>query len=178
MQNIKLKSYVGDDGILHLDVPTDIKNAELEVSCLNPQRIRQRRLEILKTIAPEIAKQWKAIAPILTIRTAEEYEQGIELLNALLDEVGTNEEHPLYSLLDTLGIIIEAYEEENYQIPDCSGVDLLCYFMQENSLSQSDLPEIGSQAVVSEVIDGKRELNIKQIRALAKRFNVSPSVFL
>ncbi len=31
MQTIKLKSHVGDDGILHLDVPTDIKNAELEV---------------------------------------------------------------------------------------------------------------------------------------------------
>ena len=31
MQTIKLKSHVGDDGILHLDVPTNIKNAELEV---------------------------------------------------------------------------------------------------------------------------------------------------
>ena len=31
MQTIKLKPHVGDDGILHLDVPTDIKNAELEV---------------------------------------------------------------------------------------------------------------------------------------------------
>ena len=31
MQTIKLKSHVGDDGILHLDVPTDIKNAELEL---------------------------------------------------------------------------------------------------------------------------------------------------
>ncbi|ELS02446.1 hypothetical protein Xen7305DRAFT_00021600 [Xenococcus sp. PCC 7305] len=31
MQTIKLKSHVGDDGILHLDVPTDVKNAELEV---------------------------------------------------------------------------------------------------------------------------------------------------
>ena len=31
MQTIKLKSHVGDDGILHLDVPKDIKNSELEV---------------------------------------------------------------------------------------------------------------------------------------------------
>jgi HTH-type transcriptional regulator / antitoxin HigA len=48
----------------------------------------------------------------------------------------------------------------------------------EYSLSQSDLPEIGSQGVVSEIINGKRELNIRQIRALAKRFNVTPGVFL
>jgi hypothetical protein len=31
MQNIKLNSHVGSDGILHLDVPIDIKNAKLEV---------------------------------------------------------------------------------------------------------------------------------------------------
>ena len=31
MQTIKLKSHVGGDGILHLDLLTDIKNAELEV---------------------------------------------------------------------------------------------------------------------------------------------------
>jgi len=31
MQTIKLNFHVGNDGILHLNVPTDIKNAELEV---------------------------------------------------------------------------------------------------------------------------------------------------
>jgi HTH-type transcriptional regulator/antitoxin HigA len=40
------------------------------------------------------------------------------------------------------------------------------------------LPEIGSQGVVSEVLAGKRELNTRQIRALAKRFGVSPAVFV
>ena len=103
---------------------------------------------------------------------------AVERLNVLLDEVGTNEAHPLYGLLDTLGILIEAYESENYPIPDCSGVDMLLYFMEEYSLTQSDLPEIGSQGVVSEIINGKRELNIRQIKALAKRFKVSSSVFL
>ncbi len=99
----------------------------------------------MSTIAPEIKQQWAAIAPYLTIRNDREYELAVERLNALIDEVGTNEEHPLYSLLDTLGILIEAYEEENYEIPDCSGVDMLIYFMEEHSLTQSDLPEIGSQ---------------------------------
>lgn len=131
----------------------------------------------MSTIAPEIKQQWAAIAPYLTIRNDQEYEQAVERLNALIDEVGINEEHPLYSLLDTLGILIEAYEEENYKIPDCSGVDMLLYFMEEYSLTQSDFPEIGSQEVVSEIINGKRELNIRQVRALAERFKVSSSVF-
>lgn len=132
----------------------------------------------MKTITPELQQQWMEIAPILTIRNEQEYEQGVERINALIDEVGTNEQHPLYTLLDTLGILIQAYEEQHYPIPDCSGVDMLRYFMEEYSLSQSDLPEVGSQGTVSEILNGKRELNLRQIRALAERFHVSPSVFI
>jgi HTH-type transcriptional regulator / antitoxin HigA len=59
-----------------------------------------------------------------------------------------------------------------------SGADMLRHYMEEIGLSQSDLPEIGSQGVVSEVLNGKRDLNIKQIRRLAQRFHVSPAVFI
>ena len=132
----------------------------------------------MSTITPAIKKQWVEIAPYLTINSDSEYDRAIERLNGLIDEVGTDIEHPLYSFLDILGIIIEAYEKQHYPIPDSSGVDMLVHFMGEHSLSQSDLPEIGSQGVVSEIINGKRELNLRQIRALAQRFNVSPGVFL
>jgi HTH-type transcriptional regulator/antitoxin HigA len=36
---------------------------------------------------------------------------------------------------------------------------------------------LGSQGVVSEILSGKRELNTRQIAALADRFGVSPAVF-
>ena len=132
----------------------------------------------MNTISTEIKDQWTAIAAYLIIRNDLEYEQAVARLNALIDEVGTNEEHPMYSLLDTLGILIETYEKEHYEIPDCTGVEMLLHFMDEYSLNQSDLPEIGSQGVVSEIINRKRDLNIRQIKALAERFKVSSSVFL
>ena len=50
--------------------------------------------------------------------------------------------------------------------------------MDEHGLTQSDLPEIGSQGVVSEVLNRKCELNVRQIRALATRFGVSPAAFI
>jgi HTH-type transcriptional regulator/antitoxin HigA len=50
--------------------------------------------------------------------------------------------------------------------------------MQQHGLRQGDLPEIGSQGVVSEILSGRRELNIRQIRALARRFGVSPATFV
>lgn len=132
----------------------------------------------MTTIAPELKQQWTAIAPYLTITNETEYDEAVERLNALLDEVGEDESHPLYSLLDTLGILIEAYDNEHYPLPDCSGTDALAYLMEEHSLSQSDLPEIGSQGVVSEILNGKRSLNVRQIQALAKKFKVSPATFL
>ena len=50
--------------------------------------------------------------------------------------------------------------------------------MEEHGLKQSDLLELGSQGVVSEILSGKRQLNIRQVKLLAKRFKVSPAVFV
>jgi HTH-type transcriptional regulator/antitoxin HigA len=50
--------------------------------------------------------------------------------------------------------------------------------MEEHNLKQRDLVELGSQGVVSEILRGKRQLNTRQIRALSKRSNVSPAVFI
>jgi HTH-type transcriptional regulator/antitoxin HigA len=131
------------------------------------------------TVIPlELQQHWTAISPLLSLRSEQEYDLAVERLNRLLDEVGTDEQHPLYTLLDTLGTLIRAYEEEHYPMPECSGVDVLRFLMEEHDLTQSDLPEIGSQGVVSEILRGKRELNVRQIRALAKRFHVSPGVFI
>ena len=99
-------------------------------------------------------------------------------MNELLDEIGTNEKHPLYSMFDTLGTLIHAYEEEHFPIPESTGVDVLRFLMDEHGLTQSDLPEVGSQGVVSEVLNGKRELNVRQIRSLAGKFKVSPAAFV
>ncbi|MBI4671397.1 MAG: helix-turn-helix domain-containing protein [Chloroflexi bacterium] len=122
--------------------------------------------------------QWAAFAPILSIRNEREYDAAVKRLDALLDEIGANEKHPLYSLLDTLGTLIHVYEQEHYPMPNVSGREMLRYFMEEHDVRQSDLSEIGSQGVVSQILNGTRELNVRQIRALAKRFHVSPAVFV
>ena len=64
-------------------------------------------------------------------------------------------------------------------MPKCKAPDLLQFLMEEHGLTQSDLTEVGSpQGVVSEILAGKRELNVRHIRALSKPFKVSPSVFI
>lgn len=131
----------------------------------------------MSVLTEELQIPWQVLGPVLTIRSEEEYEQAVERMNQLIDEVGTVETHPLYELLNTLGTLVHAYEEEHYRMPAVSGVDALCYLMDEHELKQSELPEIGSQGIVSEVLNGKRTLNVRQIQALSHRFGVSPSVF-
>lgn len=128
-------------------------------------------------LTSEAAAHWATIAPILSIRNEREYDRAVKRMNELLDEIGDNERHPLYGLLDTLGTLIHAYEEHHFPIPKAKSGQVLRYLLDEHGLKQAELTEIGSQGVVSEILSGKRELNTRQIRALAKRFGVSPAVF-
>jgi len=132
----------------------------------------------MSIVTRDIANHWATIRPLLTVRNEREYDLAVKRLNDLLDEVGSNERHPLYGLVDTLGTLIHAYEEMHHPIPNVSGVEMLKFFMEERDLAQSDLPEIGSQGVVSKVLNGNRDLNVRQVRALAKKFHVSPAVFI
>lgn len=132
----------------------------------------------MSAITEDIQSHWAIISPLFSIHNEDEYDLAVERLNSLIDEVGTNEQHPLYELLDTLSTVIHAYEEKHHPIPECSGSEMLHFFMNEHGLTSSDLPEIGPQEVVSEILNGKRELSLSHIRTLAKRFHVSPAVFI
>jgi HTH-type transcriptional regulator/antitoxin HigA len=125
----------------------------------------------------ELQMEWAEIAPILSIRNEREYDRAVKHLNQLIDEIGDKQRHPLYGLLDALGTVIHAYEESNHQLPQASGSKILRYLMEEHGVTQAELPEVGSQGVVSKILSGKRELNARQIAALAGRFGVSPAVF-
>ena len=47
-----------------------------------------------------------------------EYQKLVTLLDRLIDEVGENESHPLASLMEIVGVLIEKYEDE--RVPELS----------------------------------------------------------
>lgn len=116
--------------------------------------------------------------PMGVLHTKAEYDRAVAVLDDILDEIGQQETHPLADLAETLALSIEAYEDTLFAMPDASGPAILRTLMENHDLAQSDLPEIGSQGVVSEILAGKRELNVRQIAQLAERFGVSPAVFM
>jgi HTH-type transcriptional regulator/antitoxin HigA len=79
---------------------------------------------------------------------------------------------------ELLTVLIEAYEEEHYPIQAASPVEVLAELMAPNNLKQKDLaPLFSSESIVSEVLNGKRELNKHQIEKLSQRFKISPALF-
>ena len=123
-------------------------------------------------------RRLRTLIPLGTLRTKKDYARAVAMLDEIIDEIGEDEKHPMAELADALSVFVEKYEAEHMAIPEADLAAVLKYFMNEHGLRQTDLPEIGSQGVVSEVLAGKRELNKRQITALAKRFGVSPAVFL
>ena len=135
--------------------------------------------EILNAEIEEIAKIWPTVSKVVSvIHTEEEYKYAVKVLDKLIDIVGEDEDHPLASLMETIGTRIENYEDRYYPEPMGDPIGCLKYLMEEHNLKQRDLKELGSQGVVSEILSGKRELTLRQIKSLSKRFHLSPAVFI
>ena len=127
----------------------------------------------------EISNKWQPLAPFLSVpHTEAEYDNLSAFLDQLIDEVGNDDRHPLAALMDTVGTLIEAYDKEHFPFSEGDPIGVLKYLMENHNLTQSDLSELGSQGVVSEIVSGKRSLNVRQIKLLSKRFHISPSTFL
>ncbi|MCX7091039.1 MAG: helix-turn-helix domain-containing protein [Legionellales bacterium] len=123
---------------------------------------------------------WKHIAPVIhEPQNSDEYHKLSSFLDVLLDMVGEDESHELMGLVDVISHMITMYDEEHaYQFEKISGIDALKFLMEQHNVKQTDLREIGSQGVVSEILNGKRKLNLTQIKKLAKKFQVSPDTFI
>ena len=136
----------------------------------------------MKVLDQELAdtiKVWPVVSKVLsTFETEQQYNKAVRWLDELIDEAGENEALLIESLIDTLGTLVKDYEDRNIPEPDADPIDCLKFLMEEHNLKPSDLPKMGDQEVVSDILSGKKPLTVKQIKALSERFNVSPAVFV
>ncbi|AQR68618.1 transcriptional regulator [Janthinobacterium sp. LM6] len=134
-----------------------------------------------RELIAEITVHYQALSklvPLQAIPDATAYEQAVNVLHQLLDAGAADEQHPLAGLVDSIGRLIGDYDQEHFPPAGVSPAATLRLLMEQHALTQSDLPEIGTQGVVSEILNGKRALNVRQIKALTQRFNVPASVFI
>ncbi len=134
---------------------------------------------MLSSALEKTAQVWSQVAEVLLVpHTEAEYERAVTLLDELIDEVGEDENHPLASLMETMGSLIETYENSHLPEPKGDPISSLQEFMADHELTTRDLSELGDETVVVEILAGQRELTLLQIRALAHRFGVTPAVFV
>ncbi|MHA3054553.1 transcriptional regulator [Acinetobacter sp. ANC 4633] len=133
----------------------------------------------MNAMIKQAVDHWHYIAPLLTKpENEDDFNALVEALDELLDIVGDDETHPLMGLVHQLGDIVSDYENEHLPMPKGDGRTALAFLMQQHGLGQSDLPEVATQSVISEILNGKRQFNLRQIKALCERFNVSAETFL
>ena len=130
-----------------------------------------------------VLKQWEGLDTTLrTLLAPIQNEQGHQGALAVFEELMAIVEGGAdASTLEFFGLIgenLQRYEQEHHAVPHSAPVDTLRFLMQQHGLTQGDLPEIGSQGVVSEMLSGKRHLNVRQIQALSERFRVLPTLFM
>jgi HTH-type transcriptional regulator/antitoxin HigA len=68
-----------------------------------------QNLDVNKTTAA-----WSSLAgQIFVPHSEEDFRKLVALLDSMIDEVGEDESHPLASLMEILGVLIEKYEDEH-----------------------------------------------------------------
>ena len=112
-------------------------------------------------------------ARIAPIRDEAHYDKMVQLADALIDLIGDAKQHPLLDLLELISGLIQDYDAAHYAVPDASPKQVLAFLMEKHGLTQSNLPEVSNQSVISMLLSGTRQIN-----ALSKRFGVQPGVFL
>ena len=106
------------------------------------------------------------------IKNDSDYENALNKIECLIGmdpEPGSNEGE----LLDVLALIIKEYEDKHYKIASPTPIEAIKFRMEQMNLTQKDLvPYIGSRSKVSEILNSKRQLNMKMVRALNKGLGI------
>ena len=125
---------------------------------------------------------------LLRIASDEDYQRGLALNDEVLDHLPDDEgaddtvaRDGLLLLERLLSRSLSDYAATRSPSPDLPGgapAAILATLLEQHGLTQSHVPEIGSQGVVSELVNGKREFTARQLRAVAGLSDVAAAPLL
>lgn len=121
------------------------------------------------------------VFPLQSISSKKQYETALKVIEKLIAHLNNEKakDKGIGLYLKTLSELVSDYEMTQYRSAEVKGSEMLAYLMELKGLKQADLSEeLGGQSVVSKILKGERDLNLRQIKSLASRFKVSPEVFI
>jgi len=114
---------------------------------------------------------------IRPIRSEQDHADAIARVDALMNNADRTRAED--DELDVLATLIEAYEDRHFPMDAPDPVAAIRFRMEQQGMTQSDLaPIFGSRAKVSEVLNGKRDLTLKMIRALHAHLGIPAEVLI
>jgi HTH-type transcriptional regulator/antitoxin HigA len=113
------------------------------------------------------------------IETEAEYDRMVAAVGELMDKGEDSLSPEESALLETMAILIQAYDDRHHALPNVAPNEMLSYLMETSGLAARDLlPVLGTRGRVSEVLSGKRSISKEQAKKLAALFKVSADLFI
>lgn len=115
------------------------------------------------------------------IQRPEEHERALAQIEDLLEDYATNQ-----IVIEALSKAVERYESNANDFAAFNrrqehldpAVAMLRLLMEQHSLNTTDFEaEIGRKSLVSQILNGHKQLTRRHIENLAKRFRISPAQF-
>lgn len=113
---------------------------------------------------------------IKPIKTETDYINSLKRIEELW---GAKKDSQEGDELDLLCTLVESYEMHHYPIAPPDPVDAIKFRMEQSGMTKSDLVKyLGHQSRVSEVLNKKRKLTLKMVRALYNELKIPADVLL
>ena len=116
---------------------------------------------------------------VKAIETEEEYDHMVASVEQLMDKGEDRLSPEEAALLETMAILVQAYDDRYHPSPAVAPNEMLAYLMETSGRKAKDLlPVLGTRGRVSEVLSGKRSISKEQAKKLASVFKVAVDVFI
>ena len=116
------------------------------------------------------------LSPVFPITDDETHRAALARIDEIFyAEPGT----PEGAELDALATLVEHYEEVRWPIATPSPLAALKFGMEQQGATQTDLAQLlGSRSRASEILAGKREMTLEQIRQVVRAWRIPASLLI
>ncbi|PUZ27672.1 HTH-type transcriptional regulator / antitoxin HigA [Chitinophaga costaii] len=112
------------------------------------------------------------------IKNSQQYEDALDRAYTLMQK-NLRPDSKESDELEILSILIKAYENEHYPIPKPNPLEAIKFRLAQMNMSEAELSDIlGYRSRKSEILSGKRKLNLTMIRKLMEKLNIPADVLI
>lgn len=116
---------------------------------------------------------------VKAIETELEYDRMVAAVEHLMDKGEERLSPEESALLETMAILIQAYDDRHNPLRPIAPNKMLAYLMETSGRVTKDLlPVFGTRGRISEILSGRRSISKQQAKKLASFFKVTADLFI